>query len=237
MPCPASGRPRGAAWNKYGLPYVGGDCAAPPSGSFRRALPLSPDVVVTAGRLSSQRRSPDIRKTHRSRVDVVIVGEDVTRCLDLRQYVDNALCTAECGKHGPLEEIGGNIDAAEGNAVVERCRRSQALRAMVTRASPYNPMERDVVLAIHPEKVRLARVLTHIGNEAAGRRCTVRGRYGRQGSVPDSRNGIVADREAKERRGRAKDLPLAVEDKDFRIFLVDDDKRQAAVVRRGNHPV
>jgi hypothetical protein len=72
---------------------------------------------------------------------------------------------------------------------------------------------------------------TQMGNEAASRRRLVPGRYGRQVLVPDTRGRVIADSLAKQHRGRTKDLSVAVEDKDFGGFLVDNDKRQAAVVR------
>jgi len=73
------------------------------------------------------------------------------RRLDFRQYVNNAVRALKCGKHSPFEEIDGNIDAAEGNAVIERRRRCQALQAMVSRFAGYNPMQGDVIFIIHPK--------------------------------------------------------------------------------------
>src|SRR5215469_168190 len=86
-------------------------------------------------------------------VRLIIIGEEITRRLDFRQYVNNALRALKCGNHSPFEEIGGNIDAAEGNAVIKRCRRCQALPAMVLRLAGYDPVHGDVVFIIHPKKV------------------------------------------------------------------------------------
>ena len=47
----------------------------------------------------------------------------------------------------------------------------------------------------------------------------------------------MADTQAKKNRGEPKDLSLGIEDKDVGLFLVDNGKRQAAIVRRGNHPI
>src|SRR5579862_53032 len=155
-----------------------------------RARPITGRTVIAAvPGISRQPRatSSSIRpirlartrdQPRRSRAYVVIVGEDVTRRLDFRHDVNNTLCTIECRKNGPFEEIGGNVDAAESNAIIERRRRCQALQAMVLRSAFYNPVQRDVVLVIHPDKVWLARFATQIGDEAASRGCAVSGRYG-----------------------------------------------------------
>src|SRR4051812_48302292 len=93
------------------------------------------------------------RKARRSLVHVIISGEEITRRPDFRHYVNDTLRALKCRKNGLFEEIDGNIDAAEGNAVIERCRRSQALRPTVLRRAFYNPMQSDVIFIVHPKKI------------------------------------------------------------------------------------
>ena len=84
-------------------------------------------LLAQSGDVRQGKNGRQVSKGSWSLAHIIIVREDVTRRPYFRKYVNNPLRILECGKHRPLEEIDGNIYAAERNAVIERCRRCQPL--------------------------------------------------------------------------------------------------------------
>ena len=111
-------------------------------------------------------------------IRVIIGGEDVAHGFDFRQHIDNALCAGKGSLHNMVKELLGNVDAAIGNAVIERRRCRQPLQSALPRIGRYHPMQRDRGGIIHPQYIQFAQIRTQGRYKAAGRRGAFAGAYG-----------------------------------------------------------
>src|SRR5512140_3020387 len=97
----------------------------------------------------------------------VVSAELLTRRARFRQHIDDSISTGKRRRHHLLVEALGHIDAAVGNAVVPRRRRSQALQAALRGLGRDYPVNGHSRLVIHPYDVLAMGVLANRRDETA----------------------------------------------------------------------
>src|SRR5690606_2392886 len=116
--------------------------------------------------------------------------------------------TLEGGAHDLLVEVGRDIDAAVGDAVVVRLRRSQALGALLGLHASGGRMDRDGGVVVDPQHASSIDRGAIATDKAAGRRRTVPARNLAKCEAGNPRCHMVTNGRTKQARGRATQLPV-----------------------------
>ena len=136
-----------------------------------------------------------------------------------------------------IEKLGGDIDASIGNAVVEGRRCGEALQAEFPRFARNHPMQGDAGVVINPEDFIAAQIVSKCGHEATGRRCAFLGENLRYLPVTNAGHSNISSCQTEECRSSAEQPTARIKDKNFGLYLVDDNKGHAAIVTRIDNPV
>ena len=132
--------------------------------------------------------------------------------------------------HYVLEELRWNIDAAIGNAIIERRWRGEAFWPALLGVRSYDWMHGDGAFVVDPEYFLAAGIVAHLRNETACRRCALLGTDARYRHVANTGGGLITWCQSNQYGCRASQLAFRVEYVGFGVHFIDNSERHIAIV-------